>query len=413
MKQNRADGVHCRAGFALIGAVALAVGGAAPSAAAQTQEWWDRTYQDNVFGVDDAVDIAYWEDPVSHESWVYVTGYHTVASGATVFATSKYLATFTGPGENDPFIDTVFYPPVLTATGTNRAVAIDVDVEGNVYVTGESTDPTGANGQDIVIIKYDKNLVVDDEWKETSINGDGAIRWDNPIVGGVLNDDRPVAMSLGTREGGQVDPDVIGVTGTTFVGQNSGGDDIVTMLFNRSDGEVYGAPVFRAGSANGNDRPVGIDMYWVAVPDDPDQFHLKVVVAGTLRQMNNGEGNDDIWTAVYNVLGTADWEDIYNGPMNGADTASAMVIGWPQRVVYVSGSTPHYVAGVVGARRSPTRTTLRLGTFLNLPLEHPHLWLTGSTWGSLTWRACACSTGRGRARREATMWQRISRWMPT
>ncbi len=262
MKRNRADGPRCRAGFAVIGMVVFAVGGAAPSAPAQTQEWYDREYQAGVFGVDDAVDIAYWRDQETGEEWVYVAGYHTLANGATVFATSRYAPSHTGPGENDPLI--VHYPLLNTnPTGTNRAVAIEVDYEGNVYVTGESTDPTGADGQDIVIIKYDKNLDPDGDWVLAG-HQDAVVRWDNPFVAGPLSDDRPVGLSLAADyTPGQAEPNAIAITGTTYVGALVGRDDIVTMLFDVNTGNVYpgfggGGAVYKAGTANSDDSPVGM-----------------------------------------------------------------------------------------------------------------------------------------------------------
>ena len=172
----------------LIGAAVIAVSATPQSAAAQTERWTAREFQTGVFGQDNAVDVAFWKD--GNDEWVYMTGYHTTDSGATVFATHKYAADDTGVAT---WASRAFYPPVpATATGTNRAVAITVDpVSGDVYVTGESSDPNGLEGFDYVIIKYDKFLVPDADWIIAGHSG-AVVRWDNPTFGGATSHDRPV-----------------------------------------------------------------------------------------------------------------------------------------------------------------------------------------------------------------------------
>ena len=79
----RADRSRERTALALIGAAIIAIGGTAPPAAAQvTLQWEAREFQTGFFGVDDAVDIAYWKDEsvFPAREWVYMTGYQTTAS---------------------------------------------------------------------------------------------------------------------------------------------------------------------------------------------------------------------------------------------------------------------------------------------------------------------------------------------
>ena len=124
-----------------------------------------------VNGPDNAVEIVYWIDDITNPgepvNYVFITGYHTTASGATVFATFKYEADYTGQGENEPLFS-AFFPPIAGATGTNKAVAMAFDPDtGDVYVTGESSGP---NGQDYVTIRYDTDL--DEVWpSEPRYNG--------------------------------------------------------------------------------------------------------------------------------------------------------------------------------------------------------------------------------------------------
>ena len=72
-------------------------------------------------------------------------------------------------------------------------------------------------------------------------------------------------------------------------------------------------------------------------------YVLRTVVAGTIKQVNGGQGNEDIWTTEYDVGGNVLWEDIYNGPMNADDVATALTIDVPVMMgAFVCGYTLHY-----------------------------------------------------------------------
>ena len=303
-----------------------------------------------------------------------MTGYHTLANGATVFATSKYLATYTGPGENNPFIPTVFYPPLNTnPTGRNRAVAIEVDpLTGDVYVTGESIDPTGADGLDYVTIKYDKDLVPDEDWEAAGHPG-AVVRWDNPIFAGPGSHDRPVDIALGKNFEGIPFDNVIGITG-----RSNGGPatkyDIVTVLMNAVTGNPWsdwgdvglgvGARSFN-GDADGNDSAAGLEIVWpLDRPEGP--VGVDTYVAGTTRFLHSGQPDDDIVTIKYDTAGSPaapfGWTNVYDGPMIGDDVATAMLVDFIKyNAVFVCGYTPHYVGDQSASSGGRSGTGARTG----------------------------------------------------
>jgi len=126
---------------------------------------------------------------------------------------------------------------------------------------------------------------------------------------------------------------VVGITGTSYAGL-ANGLDIKTIMLDAVTGNYFGDwstnsqlnPRTRQGSAGGDDRPVGISMYWTDNPTPQAMTHkLHAVVAGTLSQAHGAQINDDIWTVEYNQVGNTTWEEVYNGPANGDDVAAGMV----------------------------------------------------------------------------------------
>ncbi|MCH7793495.1 MAG: hypothetical protein IID31_14605, partial [Planctomycetes bacterium] len=188
----------------------------------------------------------------------------------------------------------------------------------------------------------------------TSPNDDAAIRWDNPIFAGPGSHDRPVDITLGTNFVGSPSANVIGITGRSYAGPATK-YDIVTVLIEAGTGNLWsvwgnvgwgkGARSFD-GTAHSNDRPVGLDLHWTNLLHDESGGDLFVVVAGTTRSVNNSQTNDDIWTIEYEPNGDVRWEQVYNGPANGDDVATAMTLFGG---VFVCGYTPHYVGGDMAA----------------------------------------------------------------
>jgi len=343
---NRFDSMCVRRVCALVGAAVIAVSAVPQYAGAQvTQRWNAREFQSGVFGPDNAVDVAYWEDGTGVE-WVYMTGYQTLANGATVFATHKYLAN--DPGPIATFDKRALWPlPATNPTGTNRAVAMEVDEDGNVYVTGESSDPNGADGLDYVIIKYDKNLVPHTDWTNAG-HQDAVVRWDNPTVAGAASHDRPVDIALGKSfSGGHQEGNVVGITGTSYGGAAQ--DDIVTMLLYAENGNAYsgqdigwndvgwdaGVRAFNGG-INNNDSPVAIEIVWI-VPGSDGAALPSAFIAGTTLYPQP-RGNDIVtmryddrgnrtsgngWTNEHNEGNKHNEGNEYNSPMNGPANSPA------------------------------------------------------------------------------------------
>ena len=293
---------------------------AAGPPAGPTLSWLAREFQDGVNGPDNAVDIAYWIDlngPGSEDDvpYVFITWYHTTDSGATVFATFRYLANYTGPGENEPD-RSAFFPAIAIATGTNKAVAMSIDdATGDVYVTGESTDPEGVNGQDYVTIKYDKDLV--GAWS-------GERRYDGPVN----DDDVPVDVTFVPSSG---EPGLVLVTGRSRGGVT--GDDIATVLYDALTG-VPSAPLWpnegdgpgvRRYSGDGfeGDEPVGVLGVALVEEIPPD---VLVVVGGTISTLAQGK---DIVTLAYAAdvggAGSLVQVRVFNGVDSGDDVATGMV----------------------------------------------------------------------------------------
>ncbi|MCH7791744.1 MAG: hypothetical protein IID31_05640 [Planctomycetes bacterium] len=278
-----------------------------------TLGWQAREFQDSVNGPDNAVDIQYWFDDITNPgepvNYVFITGWQTTSDGATVFATHKYEADYTGQGENEP-IFSAFYPDPSGATGTNKAVAMAFDPDtGDVYVTGESSGP---NGQDYVTIRYNKDL--GEVWTSVS-------RYNGPANG----DDIPVDIVHYGSTGY-----VVAVTGRSLgVGT---GDDIATVLYNTLDGTlasgwwpsgVNGPAGERRydGPGVGPDRPVGVGVIEIVVKGG-DGGYVGVFVSGT--ESTVGEG-DNIVTLAYTQFGFLSAVRSFDGPESGDDVATAMV----------------------------------------------------------------------------------------
>ncbi|MCH7907772.1 MAG: hypothetical protein IIB26_10115, partial [Chloroflexi bacterium] len=121
-----------------------------------TLTWQAREWQPEVAETDVAADILHWVDPSTSIPYIFMTGYQTTSSGATVIATHKYLAN----GDGDPinnWVARAFWPEPAIAVGTNKGVAMAIDPSnGTLYVVGEVNGIT--TGQDYITIPYTKDL---------------------------------------------------------------------------------------------------------------------------------------------------------------------------------------------------------------------------------------------------------------
>ena len=255
----------------------------APSGA--VQEAWVARFNGPHNGGDSAQAMA-----IDSSGNVYVTGGSAVSDVVPDYATVKYdsagqqqwVAYYTGPGNNADF-----------------AEAIAVDASGNVYVTGESYDASGAN-PDYVTIKY--NSFGQQQW---------VARYDGPAH------QHETASGIAVDGSGNVY-----VTGWSW-GSEQFGNDYATIKYNSAGQEQWVARY--NGPANSSDYARGI-----AVDDSGN-----VYVTGE----SFGSGTErDYATIKYNPAGQQQWVARYNGPGNGTDAAYAMAVDHSGNV-YITGTS--------------------------------------------------------------------------
>ncbi len=273
---------------------------------------------------------------------IFVTGYGDGAGTAADYTTIKY-----NPSGIEQWVAR------YNGTGNASDVAYDIalDRQGNAYVTGYS-EGSGTDA-DYVTIKYNSNG--NQEWVVRK-NG--------------LSNRYDEATSLTIDSTGYVY-----VTGTN---EGAGGsNDIVTVKYNSSGieqwNEIYNGP----GVENDEAKSMAVD----------DSGY--VYVTGT----SDGVGTDeDFLTVKYNSSGDTVWTARYNGPNNGNDDASAIIVDAHSNV-YVTGiSNGDYTtikynsAGAqqwVTAYNGPAnQQDVPVAIIIN---EHGSVYVTGSSTASSTY----------------------------
>ncbi|NOY59125.1 MAG: T9SS type A sorting domain-containing protein [Calditrichaeota bacterium] len=174
-----------------------------------------------------------------------------------------------------------------TANALDLAVAVAVDKNQNVIVTGESMGD--GTGMDFVTLKYDKN---------------GELQWTARYNGDANKDDEVEALAVD-------DAGNIYLTGTS---ENSDDfTDFVTIKYDTAGNEQW---VVRF------DGPGHLDDDANAIAVDKDG---NVYVAGASMPAGFG-GMPDFATVKYNGNGQQKWAAFYNGPGNQYDEANALVL---------------------------------------------------------------------------------------
>jgi uncharacterized delta-60 repeat protein len=175
-----------------------------------------------------------------------------------------------------------------------RATAIALDIEGNVYVTGYSVGRY--TSEDYVTIKY--NTLGVQQW---------ASRYDGSANSG------DYATAIVVDEGGNVYVTGYSVGAGTYY-------DYATVKYNSSGVQQW---------VNRYDGPANSDVYAAAIAVDGQS---NVYVAG----YSYGLGMSDYATIKYNSYGLQKWVCRYDGPANSNDYATAIVVDG-QYNVYVTG----------------------------------------------------------------------------
>ena len=290
--------------------------------------WQGRESWPSVNADDEGRDIVFWQNPSDPgERWVFTTGYVTDASGKTRFATFRY-----DPDDNSSPVQVAtkraYYPPSTVSTEVNsKAVAIAVDFRGDVYVTGESENPTDGT-MDVITIKYDKDLLQPPvtvpqttfPWPNTG-EGDGVRRYQGVFSAGppaIYAQDVPTDITVNANAGTAV---VIAATTETA----STGKDLIAIAYDQ-DGNLHpawgnlgdGAGV-RKYDFGGDDRSCEIGGPVIASHEDGSA--LQVTVNGTSE--DGASGDDDIVTLMFFNTGVF-WSDRYGNGCGLDDTCTGL-----------------------------------------------------------------------------------------
>ncbi|WP_207513702.1 SBBP repeat-containing protein [Longitalea luteola] len=186
--------------------------------------------------------------------------------------------------------------------GGGIANAMVIDKAGNVYVVGGSATSLDPDDVDLTTIKYNKN------GKQLWVR-----RYDGPVTS-LFNRARAVAVD---RKGN------VYVTGNSVNSNEDDASDYLTIKYNSKGHEKWVARY--NGPGNSEDLP-----YSIAV--DKRQ---NVYITGSSPAGRYGV-NYDFATIRYDKFGKEVWVKRYNGPANGDDQASYLVLD-EEANVYVAG----------------------------------------------------------------------------
>ncbi len=278
---------------------------------------WKKTYNGPANNIDEATAIA-----VDKRGNVYVTGSSIGIGTATDYATIKY--------DCNGVVKWVRRYTGNTSAADQKATAIAVDINGNVYVTG-------ASGGDYATIKYDANG-----------NGVFVALYNGP--GNYI--DEPAALTL----------DALGnvyITGRSF---GSGTDyDYATIKYNAAWVARFEEPginfatdiavdasgnVYVTGGSQGDYATVKYNsagvQQWVAKYDGlGNSFDLARAI--DLDDFGNvyvtGGSGGDYATIKYNPSGVEQWSIRYDGPGHHDDDATGIALDASGNVYVTGGST--------------------------------------------------------------------------
>ena len=224
---------------------------------------------------------------IDKDANVYVTGYSTVTGNIHNITTIKYNTSGTQK-----------WASTYTSTGNSEANAVIVDDKGNVYVCGFTTSPTG--NINFITIKYNK---------------DGNQQWANLYDGGPHLDDKAYAIVVDKTNN-------VYVTGyTTAVHSNHTSTDYITIKYKPNGTQEWVASY--NGTGNGDDKAYAITI---------DKFN-NIYITGSSTGSNN---LTDCVTIKYNQNGDQRWLARYHGQGFGAggnaitvdERTNIYVTGW-------------------------------------------------------------------------------------
>ena len=239
-------------------------------------------------GIDKAV-----AEQVDSDGNVYVTGQSFVGSNKYDYVTVKYDSSGNQLWMAD--YNNAWMANNVSVSGDDQAIAMAVDGNGNVYVTGTSTGDS--TGQDYATVKY---------------NSDGVEQWVRRYDGGEGNNDMPTSIAVDNSGN-------VYVTGTAF------GDlsykDYATVKYD-SNGTEQWVETYN-GSGNGN------DIAFAIAADNNGNVYVTGYSTGS------GTGHDYA-TIKYDSNGAEQWVARYTGPGTGDDEAAGMALDSDGNI-YVTG----------------------------------------------------------------------------
>ncbi len=305
-------------------------------------ELWVARYNRSGNSSEEGVDLA-----VDRLGNVYVTGkskgsdtdwdYATVMYNS--FGAERWVSRFNGPNNQGD------YPS-----------AIDIDDTGNIYVTGESYDPTP--GRDFVTVKYNNSGV--EQWVRR-YNGPGNLA-DTPVALRADGAGNVYISGKSTESGTDMDDATVKYSTagvelwvTRYDGPGNSNDYAAAMTIDAA-GNVYVtgkslisdsdfdfttikyAPDGTVLWANRHKGIVDGEDYATAICVDSEG---NVYVTGVTESTDTGF---DYLTIKYNVSGSEQWAVRYNGPDNSSDEAEAIgVDGFGN--IYVTGTSRYTDTG--------------------------------------------------------------------
>jgi uncharacterized delta-60 repeat protein len=249
-------------------------------------QWDNITGETDGYKEDKGLDIA-----VSHDGYIFVTGYTTGENGFSNIFVEKI----------DP-IGTVPWYRILKSPEQldSKAYGIVVDELDNVIITGYTN--TAANSNDIIVAKY---------------SSDGDSLWVNTYDGDGHGEDQANDIAVDSYGNAYI---------TGYITSMYSGNDCAILKY-ESNG-TFGWVKTQNGYAYGEDRAYGIVV---------DELDNSVIITGYVTNYSL-----DYVTVSYDMLsGDKKWGKIYNGPVGGIDKSNAVGLMSDGRIV-VSGQSKGY-----------------------------------------------------------------------